>query len=65
MDANRVLTHVQKELKQLRAQQVEFVNSGRAADFAEYRYICGVIRGLDQADEFVNDLAKKMELSDE
>ena len=65
MDAIRVLAHVQKELGRLKASQVEFLTSGRAVDFAEYRHICGVIRGLNHADEFINDLAKKMEFSDD
>ena len=65
MDANRVLQHARTELLKIRNEQVEFLASGRVSEHAEYRYICGVIRGLGHADEFINDLAKKMEYSDD
>jgi hypothetical protein len=65
MDANRVLQHVRTELGKIRQEQVEYLASGRVTDHAEYRHICGVIRGLGHADGFISDLAKKMEYSDE
>jgi hypothetical protein len=65
MDATRVLNHVRKELETIRNEQVEFLASGRVTDFAEYRHVCGVIRGLGHADGFISDLAKKMEYSDD
>jgi hypothetical protein len=65
MDATRVLQHVRKELETIRNEQVEFLASGRVTDFAEYRHVCGVIRGLGHADGFISDLAKKMEYSDD
>jgi hypothetical protein len=65
MDATRVLQHVRKELEAIRNEQVEFLASGRVTDFAEYRHVCGVIRGLGHADGFISDLAKKMEYSDD
>jgi hypothetical protein len=65
MDATHVFRHVRTELAKIRAEQAEFVASGRVADFAEYRHVCGVLRGLDRANELVTDLAKKMELSDD
>jgi hypothetical protein len=65
MDANRVLQHVRTELGKIRQEQVEYLASGRVTDHAEYRHICGVIRGLGYADGFISDLAKKMEYSDE
>ncbi len=34
-------------------------------DFAEYRHVCGVIRGLTHAEQLVKDLVQKMEYSDE
>jgi hypothetical protein len=56
---------VRKELETIRHEQVEFLASGRVTDFAEYRHVCGVIRGLGHADGFISDLAKKMEYSDD
>lgn len=43
-----------------RNRKTEFLVAGSAKDYAEYKYICGVIRGLDLADENLHDLAKRM-----
>lgn len=48
-----------------RQKQVDFVASGRCNDFAEYRHICGIIRGLELADQMVDDLVQKMEKDDD
>ena len=36
----------------------EFIHSGAAKDFAEYREVCGVLRGLDTALREINDLSR-------
>lgn len=42
------------------------VSSGAAKDYAEYRELCGLIRGLETAKREVTDLAQQqMELDDE
>ena len=49
-------------------QVVDFSNSlcdAVAMDYAEYKALCGVIRGLTHADQLVKDLAKKLEYSDD
>ncbi|MFZ4600250.1 MAG: hypothetical protein ACOYNN_16545 [Terrimicrobiaceae bacterium] len=61
----RVLAHIQKEIARLRDEQSAFISTGRAADYAEYRNVCGVIRGLNLADQSINDLVERMEKSDE
>ena len=58
-------TYILREIDKLRADQAVFLNGGGAKDFAEYRHVCGVIRGLGHADGFISDLAKKMEYSDD
>jgi hypothetical protein len=65
MDTNRVLNYLAKEIEQLRTDQVVFLASGRANDFAEYRHVCGVIRGLTHAETIVKDLVQKLEKDDE
>ena len=42
-----------------------FVSSGRAPTYDEYRYVCGVIRGLARADEIVKDLVQRLEKNDD
>jgi hypothetical protein len=65
METNRVLSYLAKEIEQLRTDQVVFLASGRANDFAEYRHVCGVIRGLTHAETIVKDLVQKLEKDDE
>lgn len=53
------------EFDRLQAEQADFLTSGRAADFAEYRNLCGVIRGLAHAKAIVNDLVQRLETDDD
>jgi hypothetical protein len=62
---SQALTYLLKEIDKLREDQAVFLNGGGAKDFAEYRHVCGVIRGLTHADQIVKDLAKKLEYSDD
>jgi hypothetical protein len=39
--------------------------SGKAQSMEGYRESCGFIRGLAQAEEWIKDLAKKVETGDE
>jgi len=65
MDNERVLGYLAKEIEQLRTDQVAFLATGRANDFAEYRHVCGVIRGLTHAETIVRDLVQRLEKIDE
>jgi len=62
---SQAFTYLLKEIDKLREDQAIFLNGGGAKDFAEYRHVCGVIRGLTHADQIVKDLAKKLEYSDD
>ena len=57
--------YLASEIDKLRRDQVTFLAGGGAKDFAEYRHVCGVIRGLTHAEQLVKDLVQKMEYSDE
>lgn len=48
-----------------RQSQIEVLLSGGAKDYAEYKHICGVIRGLDLADANIRDLAQRMKDNDD
>jgi hypothetical protein len=54
-----------KELEERRETIAQALISSAAKDFAEYRDLCGEIRGLSRAHAFVTDLARKMENDDE
>jgi hypothetical protein len=65
MDEFRVMGHIAKKIVDLRQDQTTFLAGGGAKDFAEYRHVCGVIRGLNHAEAIVDDLVQRLEKSDD
>lgn len=63
--ADRTLEAVSSELRRKQDELIEFLADGRAKDYAHYREICGVLRGLLTAESFTRDLVRKMEYDDE
>jgi len=61
---SRPLSAVRSELDKLKQDQVIFLANGGAKDFAEYRHICGIIRGLTHADEYIKDLIQRIDHDD-
>jgi hypothetical protein len=61
---HQALVLVQKEIRKMRQDREEFINSGRAKDFADYQHVCGVILGLSHADIIINDLVRKIDNDD-
>ena len=60
-EAIRVLALVQQEIEKLRQEQIAFVAASRADTYDEYKKVCGVIRGLNLADNIINDLVQRLE----
>ena len=57
---------VASKLEERRQQLMEALGEGSSKDFAEYRYVCGTIRGLDTALSEINDLLRRVkEMDDE
>jgi len=63
--SNQAFGYLAKEIDKIRGDQITFLAGGGAKDFAEYRHVCGVIRGLTHAEQLVKDLVQKLEYSDE
>jgi hypothetical protein len=61
----KLLAHVAKEIDKYKQEREAYVAAGRADNIEEYRSVCGVIRGLNLADNIINELVQKMEKSDE
>jgi len=61
----KLLAHVAKEIEKYRQEREAYVAAGRADNIEEYRQVCGVIRGLNLADNIINELVQKMEKSDD
>ena len=62
MDAFEVIV---KEIDEKVQQLGEYVSSGNATSFEEYKRLCGEIKGLLTARGYTLDLKKRMENSDE
>ena len=56
---------VLKEIEERRESIGRAVIDGAARDYAEYRSMCGEIRGLSQAHIYITDLVRRMETEDE
>lgn len=54
-----------RQYRDKRMQVTESVSNGAAKDYAEYRAMCGEIRGLLTAESYTQDLLKNLETFDE
>lgn len=54
-----------KQCSEKRQSLTSALEDGAAKDYAEYRAICGEIRGLSYAESLINDLANRLENSDD
>ncbi len=58
-DVIHALAHVQQEIDKYRQEQIAFVAASRADTYDEYKKVCGVIRGLNFAENVINDLVRR------
>lgn len=65
MDDFRAFAYVQKEIEKIRQEQIIALSADRITSIEEYKKVCGVIRGLNLADQIINDLVQKMEKDDD
>ena len=65
MSDYRLLAVVVKEIQKLKQEREAYVAAGRADQIEEYRRVCGVIQGLNYAENIIEDLVQKMEKSDD
>ena len=65
MNDYKILAHVVKEMEKYRQAQEAYVAAGRADNIEDYRQVCGVIRGLNLAENMINELVQKLEKSDD
>lgn len=65
MNELKVLSHINKELAEQWKTNATFLADGGAKSYDEYRHICGVIRGLAQAESLIKDLVQRLERNDD
>lgn len=62
----KALSYVNSKLEERRVELLEFLGEGGAKDYAHYKEVCGVIRGLQTAQSELGDLVRKIkEFEDE
>lgn len=54
-----------REIEETRDSLARALVDGTARDYAEYRSMCGEIRGLSLAHSYINDLVRRMEQHDD
>ena len=65
MNDYKLLALIVKEIEKLKQEREAYVAAGRADHIEEYRQVCGVIRGLNLAENIINELVQKLEKSDD
>lgn len=61
----KILQHLLKELKERATFLSGSICDGAAKDYADYKYLCGQIQGLEFAQITITDLVRKLEKFDE
>ena len=61
----KVIEIILKQLRERRAQLTDAMANGSAKDYAEYKFLCGEIRGLTAVEMYLQTLAKNLEHIDE
>ena len=60
-----VLEHLAKQIHDDRFRMIEDLGEGKAKDHAEYKFACGVVRGLLMANNHILELVERLEKADE
>ncbi len=65
MSDYQLLALVVKEIQKLKQEREAYAAAGRCDTIEEYRKICGVVQGLNFAENIIEDLVQRMEKSDD
>jgi len=62
---DRTLEFLKRKLEEQETSHVQALVGGAVKDYAEYRELCGVIRGLQTAQREIADLVRKLKDEDD
>lgn len=62
---NDVLKYLSDKLQEERTRLAEDMSLGKAKDHGDYKYACGIVRGLLLANNMVIETAERLENSDD
>jgi hypothetical protein len=60
-----VLEYLAQKIQDDRLRMVEDLGEGKAKDHAEYKFSCGVVKGLLMANNHILELTERLEKADE
>jgi hypothetical protein len=63
--SNTIMDLLQRKLKEQEDSHIQALAGGAVNDYAAYRELCGVIRGLQTAQREIADLVRKLKDDDE
>jgi len=63
--SNDVLKHLSDKIQEERLRMSEDMSMGKAKDFGDYKYACGIIRGLLLANNMIIETSERLENSDD
>jgi hypothetical protein len=63
--SNTVMDLLQKKLKEQEDSHIQALAGGAVVDYAAYRELCGVIRGLQTAQREIADLVRRLKENDD
>ena len=63
--AKTVLDVLKDKLKDDKSSALQFLGSGGAKDFASYKEVTGLVRGLETCMNYVEDLSRSMDDDDD
>jgi hypothetical protein len=63
--SNDVLKHLSDKIQEERLRLSEDMSMGKAKDFGDYKYACGIIRGLLLANNMIIETSERLENSND
>ena len=60
-----IISMTVKEIGKLKQEREAYVAAGRCDNIEDYRRVCGIILGLNYAENIIQELVQKMEKSDD
>jgi hypothetical protein len=61
----KLLALIVKEIQKLKQEREAYAAAGRCDNIEEYRKVCGIVLGLNYAENIIEELVQKMEKADD
>jgi hypothetical protein len=65
LNEHNLLVFVTREISKLKQEREAYVAAGRCDNIEDYRRVCGIVHGLNYAENIIQELMQKMEKSDD